>query len=298
MTAFNGDPAVRAAVAAELAAESPPAWADWRAGQADRIVWADSVGLPPALVLLAVHLCQRFGDPSAGAVRLALMIAAIEPGARVEAVAHRFVVWAWRDADEPLSELAATAAWRASGEMVAELHARAAEGQAIDRRDWRAARAMLGRYDDDAAAQAAAVMAASAWDLAATPGAAVDMVSAWEGLIAASLFAVRGWGTEEADALQQQVTAQNALARTRIGPEPAVADADAHDTWRRATADETLRLLNATGDPLLSRKAALNAEVAETRNRLREAGLVALLSLLSGPSAAPGRLISNIRGPQ
>ena len=104
MSAFRGDPAIKAELIAMLDRDAPTPLNPPHDGPApDLVAWAEEVGLPPALVLLAGRL--RFGsfrdDKTAGRFARELL-SAIDPGADLAGAPHLWMVWAWGAAPEPL----------------------------------------------------------------------------------------------------------------------------------------------------------------------------------------------------
>jgi len=285
--AFHGDPTIKADVLAALDRGDPIPLVSGQTAQPESGEWAGRVGLPPALVLLTAHLGGRFTAATAGGAFARDLVSAIEPGASIEAAAHKLAIWAWEAAPKCLCGTMTSEQFLSAGREVAGLHRRAAEGGDVTRGEWRTARATLGRLgraqdDEDRNDQclAAAVMAACAWDYRTTPGAAVDMYSAWEGLMAEGVRRADGWGKAEDERLQQLIQEKRALALEQIGPEPAGGDPDVATAHSRRLVDTMLKLLNTSDSPMPGRKAALNERIGEARTALRDQGCAAMLGLV------------------
>jgi hypothetical protein len=229
-------------------------------------------------VLLTGHLAR--GDKAVAFIQRCLE--AIEPGADVTSVPHRWAVWLWQGAPEPLCATVANSDCLAASEAAVGLHRRAAGGESIARQEWRQARAVLGRLaegDTDAAA-AASVLAAACWDFHSVPGAAADMASTREKMMMASIRREEGWGTVQMEAVQQIIVEQRNIAEAKVGPQ--VEGADVDESRKRLSA-EILRLLGQLNSPLLRQNARINERVKASIARLRDAGQNALIELV-GPS--------------
>jgi len=282
--AFHGDPAVKAELLAELEAGVVAPLSVSGPETPDAAAWAARVGLPLALVLLTAHLGRAVSH-----LPLAL-VAAIEPGATIVAVAHLAPLWAWDGAPDPLRPMMVSAIGQAAGVEAVSLHRRMAAGGAVSRAEWRAVRASLGRLGQWAGeggrndeALAATVMAACCWDYATAPGAAVDMLNAWEGLVTERLRRADGWGEAEDELFQQLIRAQRTLALEALGPEP-TDDPEAAKAHGRELVERLLERLNTSQDPLPARKAALNERIAAARTELREQIAGALLGIVREPA--------------
>ena len=287
-SAFRADPQIKDDLLAALAETDPTPLTQRGVPQPELVAWAEQMGLPPAFVLLAAHVCQRFNAATPANLLARDLICSVAPGAALGAVPHLFAVWAWESAPEPLFGLMRSPDHRDAGAEMIALHRRVAAGEAVDRSVWRAARSRLNRLgegDDDQAA-AATVLAACAWDYDTTPGAALDMFNAWEKLMTERILAKDGWGEAETIRLQQLIRDLKLVAQARIGPAPDDADAEAVAAHSSRVVAELVALVNGSDDPLPNRKAALNATMGEACNALREQGDAALLALVGAIAPA------------
>jgi len=287
MSAYHGDPSMKAALLAGLAAGEDNPLTARQADEATRVAWAEELGLSAPVVLLGAHLAIRFDGADEGKVFARDLLAAIEPGADIAAAPHSLILWAWESAPEALRALMHDADYLGAGAEVAALHDRAVAGEDVARSEWRAARARLGRLGDgeDDQAGAAAAMAASAWDFRAAPGAVVDLFIAWQNLLAARIGREEGWGEAERAGVHELIREQKAAAQARLGPTPEEADKDAAEAHERRVTEAMIAALEHLDDPRLRRHMAVNARIAAAASALRKEGAEALLFLLRASAA-------------
>ncbi len=289
MSAFGGDPAIKAALVAALdAGEIIPMVEPGGASETRLTSWAGEVGLPPAVALLAARLKPSNGvkvDPESVAFVRALLLA-IDPQADIGGVAHAWLAWSWDGASEPLSRLMGSSDGQATGMAIAALHSCAAQGEVVGRLDWRAARSRLFPLvqTDDEAGRAAAVLLAGAWDLARAPGAVEDALSGWENLYRTRIQKAGGWGEAEDARLGALLGEVRPIVRERVGENPGRGDPQAltvyADHWRR----EFTTVMAQHNDPIWGRFEAQQLAVGEALSRLRAEGRGVLVRLIGEAS--------------
>lgn len=282
--AFRGDPALKADLLAALEASAAVPLVAPHATQSDLVVWAAQVGLPPALVLMLSHLVRRFGAGRSPAMLAREVLSAVNPGDTLDAASHLLTIWVWEAAPDCLQALMPSAEPSAAASDVIALHRRAAAGTCVARQDWRASRTRLARLDGagEEEAVAAGAVAACAWDYGRAPGAAVDLLSAWEGVACERILRADGWGEAETARLHQFIQDQNERVIGDLGPAPDDADPQAAATHASRVTAELQRRVNASGDPLLARKAGLNAKMSGARTAMRAEATAFLDRVLSG----------------
>ena len=282
-SAFHGNAAEKQAVIAQLDAGEPHVLYNPGAAAADVIAWAGSADLPPAFVLLLGHLAR--GDAKEAEVFVRTLLEAIEPGADLEPIAHRWAIWVWDGAPEPLRTFMSEPYHMEAGLEAVALHARAAKGEGADRAAWRKVRGLLGRLseEDTDAGLAAGVLAASSWDYRTVPGAAADMVTAWERMEMTRIRHRHGWSESDDAAVYQIIADQKAVAEQRLGPSAG----QPKDEYRAKLSAEISSLIQQIDDPLFERHGGMRGEIGEAFSNVRTSGRAALLSLLEAPVTTP-----------
>ena len=285
MIAYHDDHAIKGALLAALDAGEPLPLVARRIEAADRQAWAEAVGLPTAVVLLAAYLAERSGDEAPDGALARDLLEAIAPGADLTATPFRLALWAWKSAPEALCGSMRDADYLTAGAAVADLQGRAARGETIARHEWRAARARLGRLGEGEGEEAAAawVMAAGAWDFRIAPGAIVDLFWTWNGLLIARVERDEGWSEADATHAQARIYELRDAVLARLGPAPddEIAAAD----HRRALVAELISFMSTSEDPVLGRRRAVQARIGGVAKALREAAIATLISLLRAAAA-------------
>lgn len=292
MSAFRGDPAIKAELIAMLDRDAPTPLNPPHDGRApDLVAWAEEVGLPLALVLLAGRL--RFGsfrdDKTPGRFARELL-SAIVPGADLAGAPHLWMVWAWDAAPEPLRSLMTSPANIDLAAQAVGLHRRAANGE-VTGGEWRAMRARVNVLagNGDEPARAAAVVAASLWDYRTTPGAVADLVQAWESMRTERVRVAEAWGVAEDARYEEMLAEIRPLLRERVGPRPDRKDADAFSAYVTRFHAVFTALKGEFDSPLWDRNTTVHQKSGRACEILREQGRTALISLVAAGTASQGR---------
>jgi hypothetical protein len=284
VSAFHGNPAIKAAVLAALDRDPPiPLVEPGGARETVLVEWANEIGLAPALVLLAARLAPSNslvveGGPTAFAREL---LSAIDVGAEVAGVPHAWIAWAWDGATEPLRACMQSADVIEAGAQVIGLHRRATAADPVARGEWRVARARLSSLAQakDEQGLAASMLAAGAWDFALAPGAADDALGVWEGMFRTRIRRVDGWGEAEDDRLEAVLGKVRPMLREYIGTNPGRADKEAHAIYLERLGNGLAALMSEQDDPIWDRHVALQKAIGAVLSGLRQDGRCAIVRL-------------------
>jgi hypothetical protein len=229
-------------------------------------------------------LDRRYGAPPTSFIQDVL--GAIACGSDLTDSVHRWSIWAWAHAPEPLSAFVTEPAIRLAIESVIALHERECSGMPVDRAAWRQARDALNRIsgrklsDDDDQEATAKVIAAGAWDCRTVPGAITDMVVAWEQLVTRQVDRELGWADADTNRLSQILAGCRAEAEKSVeAASQADRTSDPASIKARIQA-ETLALLQAADGPLLERRSIRNQRQRDEIIRILERGAAGLLVLV------------------
>jgi hypothetical protein len=201
MQAFHNDPAIKAALVAQLeahyAADEIIKGTYWKKGKGcavgccvhsdDHGLLETRYGIPKQIAHLMDEIFERLPNEQAKDFPLAV-IKAIPVGADLSKVINYFLEWILIDPKHGVARFNSDP----SILVVADLHRRIIEGRVVHPKDWAAAKAAAaaaGLAAGWAAARAAGAAAAAAAGLAAARAAAADTDADWAAARAAAAFA-------------------------------------------------------------------------------------------------------------
>ena len=253
--------------------DSPPAADGARA-------WALRADLPPAVVELLL-LSQEDGAPTE-AIRSAL--ASIEAGARLDAVSHAWLLWAWEQGDglplTPLKDHMGSPEHSATAERVIALHRRVIAGDTVERPEWRRVRS--ASVGDHPRGHPIHVVLAASWDCRTAPGTVVDVVEAWRESLAAYRFSEIGHDAAASEAMWNGIgVLQTAYCESVLGPAPKDGDeSEAAQAWWAGTGALNEQFFGAYKDPVYLRWQEAREKMEADKRALATVGLDALVRLI------------------
>lgn len=275
-------PATKADLLAIIEAGGSSPLVDAQADAARVASWARDVGLPAPLALLAAALAAALPDLPIDRSFVRNLLFALPTDRPLDALAHRWVGWVWRDANPSIHSQISAAPLAAIAADIVRVHDRATTGATFEPKSWRPLRTALDQasavaLEEDA--DAVAVIGASAWDFRTIPGAAADVLKAWEHATYMAIRRADGGSDEQDDRYRDLRRRIRNAAAERAGPVPDGADADAVARHARRFQEALSQANAASTDPLLERMTDRTHRIIAATVALRDQGKTALVSL-------------------
>ena len=242
--------------------------------------WALRADLPPAVVELL--LLSQEGGVAVETIRSAL--AGIEPGAKLEAVPHAWLLWAWEQGDglplTPLKDHMGATEYSAMAESVIALHRRVIAGDQVERSEWR--RVRTASAGDHPRGHPVHVLLAASWDYQTAPGTVVDVVEAWRESLASHRFDEIGHDAAASEALWSNIhVRQTAYYESVLGPAPKEGDeSEAALAWWKDTGPLSEKFFESYKDPIYLRWQEAREKFEADKQALAAVGLAALVRLI------------------